>query len=214
MPDPQRRTQFLERQLAEDFRIQRALSAFESIGRQDPRSVVVDGTVYPRQLGEAQTLLDFVLQLNDNPSLPLFLACHCQHLGRFLSPRDAFPADRAGYKAWRTDASRRSAERAAAILTEMGFESETIEHVVRIVNKQGRATSADVQTMEDALCLAFLTLDAAEFTTRHDDDEMVRILKRSWLKMSDAGHRLALKTPLSPDVQRLVEKALEASPTP
>jgi hypothetical protein len=211
MPNLQRRTQFTERQIAEDIRVQRALLAFESIGRQDPRSVVVDGTVYPRQSGEAQLLLDFVLQLNQNPSLPLFLACHCQHLGRFLSPRDEFPADRAGYKAWRAEASRRSAERAKAVLSESGFTPETIEDVAGIVNKQGRATNADVQTMEDALCLAFLTLDAPEFASRHSDEEMVRILKRSWMKMSDRGHQLALETPLVPDVQRLVQQALGAS---
>lgn len=197
-----------ESRFAGDPRFSQAIAAFESIGKADPRTIKLDGMDLPRQIGEARALLRLVLELEPSPSEALLLACHCQHLGRFKYPRTEFPPDRAGYKSWRVEAARRSSMEAAAILESLGCDSALIAQVVRIILKQERAKSADTQTMEDALCLAFLWLDADEFASRHSDDEMLRILKRSWLKMSEAGRARALELDLTPNVRRLIEKAL------
>jgi hypothetical protein len=195
---------------AEDPRLLQAVIAFEQIGKHDPKRIVVDGTSQPRQIGEAQVLLGFVLALEPTPSSALMLACHCQHLGRFGSPRDEFPAGREGYRAWRVEAARRSAAEAARILTNLGFEAEFVEAVSAIVTKRGRGQNPDVQAMEDALCLSFLTLDAPEFAGRHSEPEMLRIVQRTWLKMSERSRTFALEQPLAPAVRLLVEKALAA----
>lgn len=206
--DEKRLVLMTEAQKVRDPRIGHVLAAFEEIGRKDPRLVVIDGTTYPRQLGEAKLLVHFIAQMVDPISDALFLACHCQHLGRFESPRSEFPQDNAGYKAWRTEASRRSSERSANLMKEFGFEASIIERVSKIVSKQGRATNPEVQIMEDALCLTFLILDAEDFVLRHTEEEMTRILKRTWMKMSETGHRTALSTPLAPTVKKAVEIAL------
>jgi hypothetical protein len=197
---------------AEDPRLLQAVIAFERIGKQDPNTLEVDGVRQPRQIGEAQVLLGFVLALNPEPSSALMLACHCQHLGRFNSSRDEYPAGREGYRAWRVEAARRSAAEAARILTNLGFEAELVDAVSAIVTKRGRAQNPDVQAMEDALCLSFLTLDAETFATRHSEPEMIRIVQRTWLKMSDRGRALALGLPLAATVRDLVQKALAAKP--
>ncbi|MGC4069439.1 MAG: DUF4202 family protein [Polyangiaceae bacterium] len=154
---------------AEDPRLLQAVIAFEQIGKHNPQSLEVDGVRQPRQVGEAQVLLGFVLALDPKPSSALMLACHCQHLGRFNSLREEYPAGREGYRAWRVEAARRSAAEAARILTNLGFETEFVEAVSAIVTKRGRAQNPDVQAMEDALCLAFLTLDAEKFASRHSE---------------------------------------------
>jgi hypothetical protein len=210
MLDEKRLSLITELQTARDPRIGQVVATFEAIGRNDPRLVVIDGKTYPRQLGETKLLLHFVAQMVDPIPDALYLACHCQHLGRFELSRNEFPQDNAGYKAWRAEASRRSAERSANLMKEIGLDASMIERVSKVVSKQGRATNSEVQTMEDALCLTFLILDAEDFVLRHTQEEMARILKRTWMKMSETGHRIALETPLAAAVKKAVEIALSS----
>jgi len=185
-----------------------AVAAFEAIGALDSKSVQLDGQVLPRQLGESRLLLKFVLELNPAPSKALLLACYCQHLGRYSFRRSEFPAGKDAYKAWRVEAARRSASQACEILSRLGYVEAVTSDVNEIVNKRKRATNPDSQTMEDALCLAFLHLDAGDFAQKHEQTEVIRILQRTWLKMSDAGHTLALTQPLDPGLRALLEQAL------
>lgn len=189
----------------------RAVEAFEAIGKQDPRAVEFEGEVLPRQLAESRLLQRFALELNPTPSKALLLSCFCQHLGRFKCLRSEFPQGKEGYKAWRVDAARRSALQACEILTHLGYDGAVTAAVSDIVNKRKRATNPDSQTMEDALCLAFLHLDAPDFAKKHEEAEVIRILQRTWLKMSALGHELALAQKLSPELRALIEKALASA---
>jgi hypothetical protein len=109
------------------------------------------------------------------------------------------------------EAARRSSVEASKILTLLGYPTETVLAVEEIVNKRKRAVTPDVQTMEDALCLCFLHLDAPAFVERHAEAEVLRILQRTWLKMSEPGHALALAQPFAPSLRALIEKALSPS---
>ena len=53
-------------------------------------------------------------------SEPLRLAARCQHLCRWMIPRDSYPMTRAGYLKWREDLKHFHAEKAGAILRELG----------------------------------------------------------------------------------------------
>jgi hypothetical protein len=112
---------------------------------------------------------------------------------------------------WRAELARRHAASAEAILQELAFDRETIEQVKRIVLKQNAAHDADVQTMEDALCLAFLEHELREFAERHDDDKLVRILRKTWKKMSQRARELALTLPLDARAQALIATALNGA---
>jgi hypothetical protein len=172
-----------------------AVAQFTAIGATDPRRVIWEGRELPRQLGEAACLLYYVNRLQPAPSLALVLATHCQHLRRFAYPRSEFPEGRDGYLNWRKQAAQRSAEEARRILDGVGFGGPIIEQVLAIMTKQDRRHNLDCQTMEDALCLAFFRLDAPEFSTKHAADEVTRILRRTWLKMSEHGQAVALAEP-------------------
>jgi hypothetical protein len=62
--------------------------------------------------------------------------------------------------------------------------------------------------MEDALCLSFLEHELAEFATKHPDDKLVDIIRKTWGKMSERARQLALLLPLPERAGRLVKQAL------
>ena len=76
------------------------------------------------------------------------------------------------------------------------------------MSKRGIKTNPDVQSYEDAVSLAFLELRLAAFAPSVDDDQLMNALRRTWRKMSDAGHAAALSLELSPEATAIVQRAL------
>lgn len=169
-----------------------AVRRFREINSEDPRTLDHMGEPTPHALVESFWLDHFISRLDARPSWALRLCAHCQHLRRFAYPRSEFPEGRDGYLAWRRAAAKRSFVEAAGILRSVGAAEATIECVEAIMTKQGRRQNHDVQIMEDALCLAFFRLEAVAFAQKHPIDDVIRILKRTWLKMSPRAHALSL----------------------
>src|SRR5690554_2193627 len=94
------------------------------------------------------------------------------------------------------------------ILKELGFDEEVREAVARIQLKKALKRDPEVQTMEDALCLAFLRHEFVPFIEDYDDEKVINILRKTWPKMSPRGHEHALKLPLSGRALDLVQRAL------
>lgn len=183
-----------------DARFHSAIAAFDAVHEADPNG---------RALLEAERLSACVSRLEPNASLALRLAARCQHIERWKVPRSDFPAGRVGYLQWRTQLARFHADRAADILTRVGFDQETVQAVRRINLKQNLRSSADTQTMEDALCLVFLEHEFDDFLEKYpDEDKAVDILQKTWRKMSERGQRAALSLPLSARALALVQRAL------
>lgn len=63
--------------------------------------------------------------------------------------------------------------------------------------------------LEDVACLVFLDDQFEEFEKGHDEDKIVMILRKTWSKMSEKGHELALQIKMSERAKGLVGKALE-----
>lgn len=139
----------------------------------------------------------------------LRLAARCQHLMRWKQPRSDFPPGRAGYHAWRKHMAAFHADEAEGVLRGIGYDEATIGEVRRIVLKQGMATHADVQTMEDALCLAFIEYELAAFAEGLTEDKLVDILRQTWRKMSPRGHAHA--EALLPSLPRRVQELIGAA---
>lgn len=192
----------------------RAIAAFRAANAEDPVTLVVDGVVRPKELVESERLSAWVVRLEPSPSEALELASHCQHLRRWSLPRSDFPEGRLGYLAWRKALARRHADQAADILRSAGYDEALVEQVRRINLKQGLHQNPDVQTMEDALCLAFLSHELEEFAGKHDDAKLIDIIRKTWRKMSERGHARALE--LAPSLPRrsaeLVTRALAPDP--
>jgi hypothetical protein len=191
-------------------RIEQAVRRFEDIHREDPRIVVRGGESLTYSLWYHRRLLDWVLRLDPTASEPLRLAAMCQHIRRWTVPRDTFPSGLSGYKRWRSDLARFHAETAEAILRELGHDEDVVARVRALVLKKGFKTDAEVQLFEDAICLEFLADEFVEFAARHDDPKLVGILRKTWAKMSERGHAVAveLASSLPPRLRDLVLRAV------
>jgi hypothetical protein len=169
---------------------------------------------HPPTLDYAQRMTAWLERLMPDASEALRLAVRSQHLRRWTFPRDRFPMTRAGYHQWRTAAARFHAEQAGEILREVGYDEPTIARVQSLVRKEGLKSDPETQALEDSTCLAFLELDFAAFAARHDDDKVVRIVQKTWRKMSPRGHDAALRLELPDNARRLIEQALASPPAP
>ena len=186
-------------------RLAATISDFDAQNAGDPRQITVDGAVRPQELLDAERLSAWVSKLAPDASVALRLAAHCQHLRRWESPRSSYPEGRAGYLKWRADLQRIHADHAVETLRAHRWDEPTIDAVRRIIEKRG---GPDTTLMEDALCLAFLEHESEQFASKHPDDKMVRVLTKTWRKMSPRARQAALGLSLTPRVAALVSRAI------
>ena len=66
----------------------------------------------------------------------------------------------------------------------------------------------DTQTIEDVICLVFLQFYFDPFIAKHSDEKIVDIVQKTWGKMSEKGHDIALQLSYSDKGLSLVKKAL------
>ena len=189
-------------------KIERAFELFDEYNRQDPHVLTWSGKDYPSEYFYALQLYQWVKKLAPNASEALLIAARCQHIGRWKIPRTQYPGGKAGYLRWRTDLAKFHALTAETLLLEAGYKDETIHEVRNIVLKQNLKTDEDVQVMENALCLVFLEFQFEEFISKHDEEKVIRIIQKSWKKMSEPGRNAALALNFSPIEKQLLKKAL------
>ena len=67
--------------------------------------------------------------------------------------------------------------------------------------------------LEDALCLVFLERQLKELADKTAEDKVINALRKSWKKMTPAGHTLALGLKLGPREQSMVQRALNPGET-
>lgn len=189
-------------------RLHRAIELIDDANRDDPNRLRVRGEDRPKELAHAELATEWIRRLRPAPGEHLLLAARAHHLRRWESPRSSYPEGRSGYLKWKTDLQRRHAAAVEPILRQAGYDQADIERVQDIIRKRRLATDADVQALEDALCLVFLETQLDELAAKLDDDAMVEVLRKSLAKMSDEGKQLALGIGLSADGQRLVGRAV------
>lgn len=191
----------------DDTPFQRALRLFDDYNRRDPHSMAWQGEAQPREWLHAQFLSDWVARLAPDASLALRLAARCQHIGRWEVARAAYPEGRSGYLQWRNALKEHHAGIAERLLLSAGHDPETVAAVVKIVRKEGIKRDADVQCMENALCLVFLEHQFEEFCDRYPD-KVVAVLQKTWNKMDDAGRLAAASLSFSELGQGYLNAAL------
>ncbi len=189
-------------------RFANAIQRFDATNATDPNRVMVDGVDVAKEVLYAKQMTHWQEKLYPQASEPLRLAARCQHIKRWEIPRDAFPMDRPGYHRWRTTLYSFHADVAGKILTEVGYDAETVSRVQALLKKERIKTDPDAQALEDVICLVFLENYFADFAREHDDAKVITILQRTWKKMSPVGHSAALKLQMTPEAQRLVGMAL------
>lgn len=188
-------------------RFQRAIAAIDRANSADPNRLAVRGRDRPKALGEAELATEWVSTLRPDASEALLLATRAHHLRRWEVPRSSYPDGRAGYLRWRRELHGRHAAHVAEILATEGYDAPTIERVQDIVRKRNLSDDPEVQSFEDALCIVFLETQLAELAGRLDRDKMVDVLRKTLVKMSDAGKAAAATVPVDEEAARLLEQA-------
>ncbi|MCZ6673839.1 MAG: DUF4202 domain-containing protein [Verrucomicrobia bacterium] len=190
-------------------RFNQAIAEFDLLNAQDPNSRMVDGEAVPFELFFANKMTEWVFHLDADASEVVRLAARCQHLCRWEIPRAEYPEGRVGYLTWRKDLKRFHADKSTTVLAKVGYDTTVIDRVRAINLKQGLGRDPEVQLIEDALCLVFLDQQFDDLIAKTDEEKMVRIIQKTWAKMSDQARQEALELTLSKEGTRLVKRALE-----
>jgi len=196
----------------DDDRLERAMAAIDAANEADPTRLVVRGRERPKALGEAELATEWLHALRPGASEALRLATRAHHVRRWESPRSSYPDGRAGYLRWRRELHDRHAAYVAEILAAEGYDAPVIERVQDIVRKRNLAQDPEVQSFEDALCLVFLETQFADLARRLDREKMVDVLRKTLVKMSDAGKAAAASVPLNDDEAALLQHARTQEP--
>ncbi len=189
-------------------RFAEALRCFDAANAEDPNTEVYEGKTYPKELLYAQRMTVWLDQLAPDASEVMQLAARCQHIRRWMIPRRDYPMDRRGYLRWRTTLYTFHAETGGDILRDVGYDDATISRVQTLLRKERLKRDAEVQCLEDVICLVFLESYFADFATQHDEAKIIGIVQKTWKKMSRRGQEVALTLNLSAQALQLVEKAL------
>ncbi|MCG6658863.1 DUF4202 domain-containing protein [Halomonas campisalis] len=184
------------------------LSAIDALHAEDPRRVEVDGDSVPLELWHAGRMSAWLEQLVADADELTQIAVRAQHLQRWQVPRSEYPEGRVGYLTWRRDQGKRAGETTARLMQEAGYSADQAERVAQMIRKQGLGRDAGTQAVEDCACLVFLENYFADFSKQVDHDHLIRIVQKTWKKMSPRAHELALGLPMSKEARGLVEEAL------
>ena len=185
-----------------------AIAAIDAANAHDPTTINVRGRTGPKEILHAELVTEWVRDLAGTPSEPLLLAARGHHLRRWNVPRVSYPAGRAGYLRWRRDMHDVHAQELGAILADAGYDDPTIERVQAIVRKKGLGDDAEVQALEDALCLVFLETQLADVAAKLDADKLAGVLVKTARKMSPEGVAAIARVPLDDDSRALLAHVL------
>jgi len=191
-----------------ESRFEEAIAAFDAANAQDPNRESRDGVELPKELVYARHMSQWLEKLEPNASEALRLAARAQHIRRWTIPRSDYPNDRQGYIRWRNTLAKFHADTAGQILRESGYDEDTVRRVASLIRKQHLKVDPEAQLLEDVACLVFLENYFGDFARRHDEAQVLEIVRKTWKKMSARGRETALALPLSPHARALVETAL------
>jgi hypothetical protein len=190
-------------------KIQRAFSEFDQYNSRDPHLEQHNGKPVPKELLYAMRMSEQLDRYEPNAADHIKLAARCQHIGRWEIPRNTFPMDRKGYLQWRSKLAIYHTEIASRILTQCGFDQDTIDKVKFLLQKkQLLQHHPDTQILEDVICLVFIEHYLHDFALAHDDDKVIDILQKTIRKMSPRAIAEVGKIPMTEKVKELVGKAV------
>ncbi|KEQ11517.1 DUF4202 domain-containing protein [Endozoicomonas numazuensis] len=185
-------------------RIQQTLAAIDALHAQDPETV--EGKA--KELIYAENMSAWLEKLNADASDELNIAVRSQHLCRWEIPRSEFPMDRPGYLKWRTELGKLHARKAVEIMQTQGYSKESCQQTESIIRKLGIKRNTETQTLEDCACLVFIETDFLNFAEKHPEEKVIRIVQKTWAKMSEQAHQEALALDLPAEALSLIQKAL------
>ncbi len=188
-------------------------AAIDAANDRDPITLEVAGAQQPRALVYGRRMSLALANFKPAASDVLQIAARAQHIERWIIPRESYPEGRIAYLKWRKDLQHHHAKRTGEIMEQAGYGADEIARVGSLLQKERLKYDAEVQTLEDVICLVFLEFEAPEFIAKHDDGKVRDILAKTARKMSARGIEEAAKLKLDGRLQRLLGEAL-ALPLP
>jgi len=186
--------------------LEKAFEIIDQINRNDPNMEMVNGQAQPKEwlygLRMSECLANF---MPDAPS-ELQIAARAQHIKRWSVPRADYPMGREGYNNWRRGLGVLHANEAIKVAELVDCSQAQIEAIGRMLRKEKIKRDPLVQALEDVM--VFLTFYFSDFAAKHSEEKIVRIVQKTWAKMSEQGHQAALKLPFNEPEQALLAKAL------
>ena len=189
-------------------RFETAIALIDKANSEDINTYEVSGINYPKELLYSQRMTRKLLQFEPNASKALQIAARAQHICRWKIARDEYPIDRLGYLKWRETLKRMHGDLTTDILKQVGYDEQFTDRVKAIILKKLIKKNEESQSLEDTICLVFLDYYFEEFATKHNEEKIIDILKKTWIKMSDKGHEAALKLTFSEKSLALVKEAI------
>lgn len=191
----------------------RAIALIDAENAADPNRETANGQSRPKELLYAERMSEMLARFAPDASEAVKLAVRAQHICRWKIPRKDYPLTPQGYQSWRTTLYKFHAETAGNLMREAGYDDEMIERVKKIVGKRGLKVNPETQMMEDVVDLVFIEHYLSGFAAQHpeyDEAKWLDILRKTWRKMSDAGHAFALsgKLKLPEHLVPLIVKAV------
>jgi len=193
-------------------RLQRAMAAIDARNADDPNTILVKGVERKKEQAHAEMVTEWIGRLRPDASEALQLAGRAHHVRRWSIARSQYPDGRTGYLQWRRALQDVHARELRAVMESEGYDAETVARAEQIVRKRELARDADVQALEDALCLVFLETQFEELAERLDEEKMIDVLRKTMKKMSPRGIELAASLPLAEASAALLKKAAGSLP--
>ena len=182
-----------------------AIARVDAAHAEDPEK---DASGQPKELVYARRMSAWLEKLAPGAPEALRLAVRCQHIRRWAIRRSVYPEGAAGYRKWRADEAAAHAVVAKEILEKAGYDEPAVQKVQALVRKENLKRDPDAQLLEDVSCLVFLENYFGEFAAKHNEPTLLRILRKTWPKMSARGQQAALGLNLSAPLRIIVQKAL------
>jgi hypothetical protein len=193
-------------------KLKATITAIDEINSQDQNTISFEGISYPKELIYGKQMSDCLEQHWPNSSDTLQIAVRAQHIKRWYLKRTEFAQGKAGYYQWRIALGKYHAELTEKIMLEQDYSIELAAETASILRKENLKNNTKTQTLEDVACLVFLQYYfddfAKKYTEKGNEEKIIRIIQKTWGKMSDKGHDIALAMSFPDHLAKLIQKAL------
>lgn len=189
-------------------RLNAILSAIDLINNEDPNQITFDNISHPKEYIYGQQMSNMLDKHWPRSNELLQIAVRAQHIKRWHLKRDEFDLGKKGYFKWRIALGKFHAQLTEQLMQSHDYTVEESLETAAIIRKEKLKSNSNSQTLEDVACLVFLQFYFDDFATKHSEEKIIRVLQKTWGKMSEPGHDIALTLDLPEHLAVLVGKAL------
>lgn len=195
-------------------RFQRVIDLIDAVNATDPNLVETEGQSLPGELVYGRRMSITLARMHPDAPECLRIAARGQHIERWKVARKSYPAGRNGYLEWRKYQRSCQARRLGELMADAGYAADDIARVGSLIRKEGLKRDPVAQMLEDVICVMFFEHYLAGFAVRIEREKLAEILVKTWNRMSEHGHRAALRLDLPAGVPELLGHGLKRLKVP